>query len=541
MSLRVHWMVAALICPACYSPHDAATTGEVESSSESGGTSGATTTATTTSAMTTTGMTSTSASTTGETEASSDTTADTGEDLPPVLSEFSVNGDEMPSEILEAEIVEIQVAAEDDVGIDRVEFYDGETLIASFTEPPYITEVLVTSADNGGHSYTAVAWDTAEQMAEAGPIPLSVGIDGGAVLELQDAGFEASSYLSLLGPVITATEDRVFVAATNLLTGAGFTRFRMATSRLSLGLSSAGVSYFPTNVTAATSHHEFGGRAAVDDDGDLLLPVSVRPNGGDGVLHLLRVSTDDGVTTDVTSYGADSSAYAGFASVPDDGFAANTGPGRVARYPSAGAAATWSTDALEGLETESSILSISTDADGAVILGGIESTSAFVRKLSPDGDVLWTRSVEDVAESAVLHTAFAAVAADGNVSLAASHDEANGSGVQLVTYDGDGNALHDVVVEPGTPAVLSDLAFDSQQRVVIAASIDLDPTDAWIGRYDVDGTEIWSGVLDVESNAALVTDVVVLPSGRLFATGLRDTTPEFLSTAGDVWVAELAL
>ena len=117
-------------------------------------------------------------STATESSGEGETTAGV-EDAPPVIEAFSVQGSQAPPEILLAEMVELQATVTDDVGVAWVEFFDGGELLGVDESSPFRLEFLVTSADNGGHSYTAVAYDTVDQMAEAGPIAMSVGIDGG--------------------------------------------------------------------------------------------------------------------------------------------------------------------------------------------------------------------------------------------------------------------------------------------------------------------------------------------------------------------------
>lgn len=76
-----------------------------------------------------------------------------------------------------AQTVTISAKALDNVGVTLVEFYDGSTLEASESEPPFSFEWSFTSADNGPHVWTAQAYDAAGNSAVSGPVTLTVSID----------------------------------------------------------------------------------------------------------------------------------------------------------------------------------------------------------------------------------------------------------------------------------------------------------------------------------------------------------------------------
>lgn len=58
-----------------------------------------------------------------------------------------------------AQTVRIVAAATDDVGVVKVEFYDGAMLMGTDTSAPYIYLWSITNADNGTHNWTAKAYD----------------------------------------------------------------------------------------------------------------------------------------------------------------------------------------------------------------------------------------------------------------------------------------------------------------------------------------------------------------------------------------------
>jgi endoglucanase len=75
--------------------------------------------------------------------------------------------------------ITLSATAADNVGVARVEFFDGATLLATATSAPYTTSVGVTSASNGSHVYTAEAFDAAGNAATSTAISVTVNIPTG--------------------------------------------------------------------------------------------------------------------------------------------------------------------------------------------------------------------------------------------------------------------------------------------------------------------------------------------------------------------------
>jgi hypothetical protein len=61
-------------------------------------------------------------------------------------------------------------------GMARVEFYDGGTLKSTDTTSPYTYPWAITSANNGSHSWTAKAYDAANNVGTSTPLVLTVNI-----------------------------------------------------------------------------------------------------------------------------------------------------------------------------------------------------------------------------------------------------------------------------------------------------------------------------------------------------------------------------
>ena len=72
-----------------------------------------------------------------------------------------------PARVSTSAPIEFVAAATDNVGVVRVEFYDGAQRLAEDTQAPYILTRSMTSADNGIHTIRAMAYDAAGNSAEA--------------------------------------------------------------------------------------------------------------------------------------------------------------------------------------------------------------------------------------------------------------------------------------------------------------------------------------------------------------------------------------
>src|SRR4030043_1634155 len=71
----------------------------------------------------------------------------------------------------------IIASASDNVGVTKVEFYDGSILKGTDASAPYSYAWAFTGADNGTHNWTAKAYDAANNSSVSGAISLIVNID----------------------------------------------------------------------------------------------------------------------------------------------------------------------------------------------------------------------------------------------------------------------------------------------------------------------------------------------------------------------------
>lgn len=72
--------------------------------------------------------------------------------------------------------VAINATAADAVGVVRVEFHDGTTLLGTDTTSPYSFAWAITSANNGPHSLTARAYDAANNVGTSAAVSVTINI-----------------------------------------------------------------------------------------------------------------------------------------------------------------------------------------------------------------------------------------------------------------------------------------------------------------------------------------------------------------------------
>ncbi|ADV68760.1 chitinase [Deinococcus maricopensis] len=82
-----------------------------------------------------------------------------------------------PSTLTSAGNVTLTATAADNVGVSKVEFYRGTTLLATDTSSPYsATDAFSSSAQNGSYSYTAKAYDAAGNTRTSAAAPVTVNL-----------------------------------------------------------------------------------------------------------------------------------------------------------------------------------------------------------------------------------------------------------------------------------------------------------------------------------------------------------------------------
>ncbi len=72
--------------------------------------------------------------------------------------------------------ITLTATATDNVGVSKVEFYEGTTLLATKTTSPYTNSITFAAANNGTHTYTAKAYDAAGNVTTSNSVTVTVNI-----------------------------------------------------------------------------------------------------------------------------------------------------------------------------------------------------------------------------------------------------------------------------------------------------------------------------------------------------------------------------
>lgn len=76
--------------------------------------------------------------------------------------------------------ITLTATASDNVGVTRVEFFDGASKVGEDTSAPYTQNLSLSAADNGTKSYTAKASDAVGNSQTSTAVQVSVNIAGAA-------------------------------------------------------------------------------------------------------------------------------------------------------------------------------------------------------------------------------------------------------------------------------------------------------------------------------------------------------------------------
>ncbi len=510
-------VLAAAVLTACFSPEvdpnanadgsdGEPSTGEVGSSGPGPGTS------------TTANDTETSDdpdTTVGETQTG---TTDPNDDAP-VVEAFTVNGSTRPAEIDEGGTILFEAEASDDVGVAGVEFFDGETSLGVVESAPYELELLVSSADSGSHTYRAVATDTVGQTGESEEVTLSVNIVGGVIEVLREDLFRGSDGLTFVnGGVDAAMDDRVFLNA--IVEGGGSSRVIGFNDDLSQLWSQLYAEQTPGRPVTVDGAVIIGG---TDNDALTLVYRSLSAETGETTESLI-IETDANNTGDLFSYGRVGRSTGSVV--------VNNSLQQLAAYDA-------------GLSERSWLASVSYTADlselgentfvsfGDTSEDCATATNYCVRRYGSDGQSDWTTGLP-ISQPALL-----AATPDGGVFAVVGLPDA---GYEVFRIQPDGTMSSVATLAEDATQYISGARADGSGGLVLAgASGEYGTGRAFVSRLSSDGALIWdqrqffnggvdSAALDVEVDGASV-----------FAYGLANNTSDFLSFAGDTWIARLSL
>ncbi|MEK7124509.1 MAG: Ig-like domain-containing protein, partial [Patescibacteria group bacterium] len=101
-----------------------------------------------------------------------------------------------------AQTITIQASAADNVGVSKVEFYDGATLAGTATASPYKYNWSFSSLNNGTHVWTAKAYDVAGNTGTSSQVTLTVNVAPDTVPPV----------VSISGPLTVSGKNKTFTA-----------------------------------------------------------------------------------------------------------------------------------------------------------------------------------------------------------------------------------------------------------------------------------------------------------------------------------------
>ncbi len=113
--------------------------------------------------------------------------------------------------VTSAKTLTVNATAADNVGVSKVEFYDGSSLKSTDTTSPYAYAWPVTAAHNGSHNMTARAYDAAGNVTSSAAVSVAVNIStgstpSGSVKVFPDAvGFGTETTAGRGGQIIKVT------------------------------------------------------------------------------------------------------------------------------------------------------------------------------------------------------------------------------------------------------------------------------------------------------------------------------------------------
>lgn len=542
---------AALLATGCFNP------GEVEDTEATEGSSSTTDAATDTAPTT-----SPTSSTTDPTNPTGvDSTSDGSGDDPPMVT-LLVDGSASPPDLVHAARVPLTADATDDGTVARVEFYDGGELLATDEAAPFATELLLTSLDGGAHSFTARAFDDADQMGESAPVGLAVNIEGGATVNSETNLFQMGgiSFHPGIG-VVHDADDNVIVVGS--LTTAGFSVTGVGALSLSPDLADTNWQMsVPMSLVDGQPQFLTMGQPAISLDGSTL-GIGGNAMGTDGVLDpnasIFRLAADGSGPLPFVELPSDPMVQnvplAGIAMDPDGNvFLAGPDDDITKLDPSPGGGTLWQspvgqTWTVTGLGGHR----IRTDPQGDVIFDAFSCnamTSTCTLRTSKingfDGNELWNQELMVGDDQYFMHVGGSAAGPEAQVLTLHGPPLTDGGGLHMVLRDEDGATLQDLVLTgEGDAYSVADLAYDEQGHIVAVGTMlpggNENMRQPFAIRFDEAGTVLWERSFGFGTDDDQAMALALDRHGRVVVVGIADINTLFIVFLGDVWVAQLDL
>lgn len=489
-----------------------------------------------------------------------DSTSEGSGDDPPTVT-LQVDGSASPPELVHARRVPLSADATDDGMVVRVEFYDDGELVATDDTAPFETELLLTSLDGGAHSFTALAFDDADQSTESDPVELAVSIEGGATVASDTNLFQmggiafhpgigvlhdAAENVIVVGSLTTANFEVTGVGAISLTPDLGDTNWQMSVPMSLVDGQPQFLTLGQPVLSADGSTLAIGGNA-MGTEGVIAANASIFrvAADGSGPLPFLELpSSPISQQLALAGIALDPDGNAFLAGPDDDITKIASGGGDVLWQSPVGHA--WSVSGLGGHR-------IRTDLEGDAIFDAFTCDSETstctlrTRKINGfDGNELWSHELMLADGEHFMHVGGSVAGPQAQVLTLHGPPLADGGGLHMVLRDEGGAVQQDLVLGSESDAYsVADLAYDEQGWIVAVGTRipggDLDARQPFAIRFDEDGTVLWErsfgfGAVDDQA-MALALDA----QGRLVVVGIADITTIFITFLGDVWVAQLDL
>lgn len=481
------------------------------------------------------------------------TETDTEEDLPPTV-ELSVNGANMPPVIEVSQAVALTAEAMDDMGIDRVDFYLDNTLVGSDDSEPYEATALLTSLDNGPHSFRAQAYDSANQSAED-EVDVAVSITGGAELASDGTLFQMGGIIFHPGlGLVLMPDDSVTILGSLTVgvfdfVGLGAINFTAELDNINWQLS------VPEALVEGEQQWLTFGKPVLGMGGERIWIAGNRMS-ENGVIqnniNLMAVASNGSQPLPFLEFETsdmEQNIAIGGMDVNLDGDLFMAGPDTlISKLDNNGLI--WQSDVgLPWTISEFGGVNIQGDRSGGAIFdaytcnGPCELTTSRINGF--DGNELWSDSVP-AASNFFMFVGASAVSPDNEVVTFNGPSIDNGGGLKMTLRDEDGALLEAATIgELGDTYFVSDVAFEPQGTMVVSGGFSTEDqpnqVTPFVARVSREGDLLWEESLSFGNSPDIAVDLEVDREGRVYVLGISSITPTFLAFVGDAWIARLSL
>lgn len=489
---------------------------------------------------------------TGPTSTSIDTETDgvdTGPagDEPPSFESFEVNSSTKPEDVTESSLVELSASVVDDIGVESVEFFDGETSLGIVTEEPWELGVVVTSSDNGGHLYWATATDTGELTAESEEVPLVSSVTGGEVHDTNEGLFEGEEVLGIFGGIGSIEDDRLVLAGQS--EGSMFDDPETTIVTLDSRVNQINSTTVEAGIPAVPRRF---------DDGLALIPTtiivdSVTTKSGIEAITVWRYEVFSTTLGEILPAQAlqfaGGNSFNGAAAVEstDGGFALATSPSSLTAYEADLDLELWEDSLGMAADEEAFIQASESFPDGSVAVtilareGCQGPAENCLRRINADGTLAWSIALPFAATEGAL-----ARGGQGGLFVGGRVDD----GLLVLHLDENGEELESALFTFANPVTTigAHLVSDQQGGVVVALSTGVPDNLANIPdevgvvfRLDATLSELWrvNGFGPGSRPVAALT----VPTGELYVVGIGPGAepPSAFGTTGEVWATRASL